>query len=82
MEHFFVLFLLCLHASLFIDALWSPDRNVLTSWFSFVMSYCEVGILGQVWCLIVSIPDLCPLIFMCYLCIVFVMLSHLFIAAL
>ena len=30
------------------------------------MSNCEVvtfpcGILGQVWCLIVSIPDLCPL---------------------
>ena len=30
------------------------------------MSYCDVGtigILGQVWCLIVSIPDLCPLFF-------------------
>ena len=24
------------------------------------MSYCDVVILGQVWCLIVSIPDLCP----------------------
>ena len=37
----------------------------LTSWFSFVMSNCDVGhfpigILGQVWCLIVLIPDLCP----------------------
>ena len=27
----------------------------------FVMSDCEVVTLGQVWCLIVSIPDLCPL---------------------
>ena len=23
--------------------------------------YCNIGILGQVWCLVVSIPDLCPL---------------------
>ena len=27
----------------------------------FVMSYLEVVSLGQVWCLIVSIPYLCPL---------------------
>ena len=52
-------------ARLFIDALWSPAGKGLTSWFSFVMSNCEVvtfpcGILGQVWCLIVLIPDLCP----------------------
>ena len=38
----------------------------LTSWLTFVVSYCEVcyfpiGILGQVWYLIVSIPDLCTL---------------------
>ena len=36
----------------------------LTSWLSFVMSHCEFvtfpfGILGQVWYLIVSIPDGC-----------------------
>ena len=45
---------------LFIDALWSPAWKGLTSRFSFVMSNSEVvtfpiGILGQVWCLIVSI---------------------------
>ena len=50
---------------MFIDALWSPAGKGLTSWLSFVMSNCEVvtfpiGVLGQVWCLIVSIPDLCP----------------------
>ena len=49
-------------SSLFIDALWSPAGKGLTSWLSFVMSTCEVpiGILSQVWCLIVSIPDLYP----------------------
>ena len=38
-----------------------PTLSDNRSWLSFVMSKCEVGILGQVWCLIVSIPDLCPL---------------------
>ena len=37
-----VLFLLCFHALLFIDALWSPVGKGLTSWLSFVMSNCEV----------------------------------------
>ena len=37
-----VLFLLCLCARLFICALWSPaGRKGLTSWLSFVVSYCE-----------------------------------------
>ena len=51
---------------LFIDALWSPARKGLTSYFSFVMSNCEVvtfPLVFWVWCgacLIVSIPDLCP----------------------
>ena len=63
---YFCLVLLCFHACLFVDALWSPAGEGLTSWLSFVMSNCDVvtfpiGILGQVWCLIVSIPDLCPL---------------------
>ena len=35
------LFLLCFHACLFIDALWSPAGKGLTSWLSFVMSDCE-----------------------------------------
>ena len=40
--HFSVLFLLCFRARLFIDALWSHAWKGLTSWLSFVMSYCEV----------------------------------------
>ena len=60
-----VMFLLCFRARLFINALWSPAEKGLTSWLSFVGSNCEVvfpiGILSQVWCWIVSIPDLCPL---------------------
>ena len=45
--------------------LWSPAGKGLTSWLSFVVSICEldfpIGILGRVWYLIVSIPDLCTL---------------------
>ena len=37
-----VLYLLCFRARLFIDALWSPTGKGLTSWFSFLMSNCEV----------------------------------------
>ena len=49
---------------LFIAALWSSGGKGLTSWLSFVMFNCvfvtfPFGILGQVWHLIVSIPDLC-----------------------
>ena len=68
MDHLccFCLVLLCFHTRLFVDALWSPAGKGLTSWLMFVMSNCDVvtfpfGILGQVWYLIVSIPDLCPL---------------------
>ena len=51
---------------LFIFALRSPAGKGLTSWLLFVVSNCEfinftIGILGQVWYLIVSIPDLCTL---------------------
>ena len=61
-----VLCLLCLCARLFISALWSPAWKGLTSWLSFVvctvsLSLCPIGILGQVWYLIASIPDLCTL---------------------
>ena len=45
--------LLCLCARLFICALWSPAGKGLTS--------SAIGILGQVWYLTVSIPDLCTL---------------------
>ena len=48
---------------LFIAASWSPAGKGLTSWPSFVMFNCvfvtcPCGNLGQVWYLIVSIPDL------------------------
>ena len=51
---------------LLIAALWPPAGKGLTPWLSFVVSNCVVvtfpiGILGQVWYLIVSIRDLCPL---------------------
>ena len=64
---FSVLCLLCLCARLFICALWSPAGKGLTSWLLVVVSNCLqvchflIGILGQVWYLIVSIPDLCTL---------------------
>ena len=64
------MFLFCLVfamfcARLFICALWSPAGKGLTSWLSFVVSSVSLslslGILGQVWYLIVSIPDLCTI---------------------
>ena len=49
---------------LFISAVWSPARKGLNSWLLCVMFNCvfvtfPCGILGQVWHLIVSFPDLC-----------------------
>ena len=70
------MFLFCLVfamfcARLFICALWSPAGKGLTSWLSFVvpsvslqpylLCHFPIGILGQVWYLIVSIPDLCTI---------------------
>ena len=51
---------------LFIAALRSPAGKGLTSWLLFVMFNCvfvnfPYSILGQVYYLIVSIPDLCRL---------------------
>ena len=48
---------------LFIAALWSPIGKGLTSWLLFVMFNSDFvpfpcGIFGQVWYLIISIPDL------------------------
>ena len=50
----------------FIAALWSPAGKGLTSWLSFVMFNSifvtfPYGILGKMYYLIVSIPDLCHL---------------------
>ena len=51
---------------LFISALWSPAGKGLTSWLSFVIFNCvfvtfPCGMLGQVWYMVVSIPDFCHL---------------------
>ena len=60
-----VLVLLCFRACLFIGALLSPAgkgwplRSCL--WRLIVKLSLSIGILGKVWCLIVSIPNLCPL---------------------
>ena len=44
MDHlcYFRLVLLCFHARLFVDALWSPAGKGLTSWLWFVMTNCDV----------------------------------------
>ena len=54
----------CMLLRLFIAALWSPAGKGLTSLLLLVVFNCiffsfPCGILGQVWYLIVSIPDLC-----------------------
>ena len=54
---------------LFIAALWSHAGT----WLSFVMFNCvfvtfPCGILGQVWCLVVSIPDLCLISYFSRIC--------------
>ena len=63
-----VLCLLCLCARQFLCALWSPAGKGLTSCLSFVVYNCEfvtfLLVLGQVWYLIVSIPDLCTLTYL------------------
>ena len=67
MDHFcYVCLVFVMLLRLFIAALWSLAGRGLTSWFLFVMLNCvfvtfPCGILGQVWYLIVSIPDLCCL---------------------
>ena len=44
MDHlcYFCRVLLCFHARLFVDALWSPAGKGLTYWLSFVTSNCDV----------------------------------------
>ena len=67
MDHLFYLCLVFVMLSrLFIAALWSTAGKGMTSWLSFLMLNCVFvtfpsGILGQMWYLIVSIPDLCHL---------------------
>ena len=66
----FVLFMsvFVMLSCLFIAALWSPAEKGLTSLLLFEMLNCvfvafPCGILGQVWYLIVLIPDLCRISF-------------------
>ena len=56
MDHlcYFCIVLLCFHARLIVDALWSFVGKGLSK-------SDPIGILRQVWCLIVPIHDLCPL---------------------
>ena len=70
-----VLCLLCLCARLFICALWSPAGKELTSRLSFVVSNCEFDTFPQMWYLIVSIPDLCTLPYLCH-CLGWVCIYH------
>ena len=68
---------LCFRARLLIDAIWSPSGKRLTSRLSIVTFNCVLvtfpcGTMSQVWELIVSIPDLCPLSDMKPLCVVHV----------
>ena len=41
---YFCLVLLCFHARLLVDALWSPATKGLTSWLSFVRTNCDVSL--------------------------------------
>ena len=67
MDHFcYLCFVFVMLSCLFNAALWSSAGKELTSWLLCVIFYCifvtfPCGVLGQVWYLIVSIPDLCLL---------------------
>ena len=74
-DHLCYLCLACfMLSSLFIAALWSPAGKWLTSWLLFVMFNCvyvtfPCGILGLVWYLIVSIPDLSAFLTLSSVCL-------------
>ena len=60
----YLVFAMCLRR--FIAALWSPEGKGLTCWLFVCDIYCgfvtfPFGILGQVWYLIVLVPDPCCL---------------------
>ena len=42
---YFCLVLLCFHARLYVDALWSPAGKGLTTWLSFVMSNLTLSLI-------------------------------------
>ena len=64
---FSVFCLICLCERLFIFALWSPARKranlfaLVCGVLWLIACHFPIGILGQVWYLIVTIPDLCTL---------------------
>ena len=68
MDHFcYLCFVFVMFSCLFIVVMWLPavERVDLLA-LLYVMLHCtfvtfQCGVLGQVWCLIVSIPDLCRL---------------------
>ena len=64
MDHLCYMSCVFMLSRLFAAALWSPTGKGLTSWLLFLICAClfvtfPCDILGQVWYLIVSIPDLC-----------------------
>ena len=68
MDHLcYVCLVFAILTRLFIAALRSPASKGLTTWLLYVMFIVffffafQCGILGQVWYLIVSFPDLCRL---------------------
>ena len=81
MDHLcYLCFVFVMLSRLFIAALWSPAGKGLTSWLSFVMFNCvfvtvPCGILGHVWYLVVSIPDLCHLSYFGVLTSICILLS-------
>ena len=67
MDHFcYLCFVFVVFSCLFIVALWCPAGQGLITWLSCVMFYCVIvtfpcGVLCQVGCLTMLIPDLCLL---------------------
>ena len=66
MDHLcFLCLVFVMLSRLFIACVWSPAWKGLASWLPFDVALCfatfPCGILGQVWYLIVSIPELCRL---------------------
>ena len=57
----YLCFVFVMLSRLSIAALWSPAGKGLTSWLLYVMNIVIILLLGQVWYLIVSIPELCLL---------------------
>ena len=62
MDHFCCsCFVFVMFSCLFAVDLWSPAGKELIFWLSCDFVTLSCGVLGQVWCLIVSISNLCLL---------------------